>query len=209
MPRALLLAIVLASGCAGIHDRAYYPPAGPTTRALAERLHRAAEAAGDDPARYSFALLASPNVVAYSAGEATFYFSEGLLRQPPAVIDAISARQVAHAVLGHAGQRAALSWSVTAGFTVLGFVVPGASLLDFAVNPLIVRAFTRDQVIAADRRTVEMLRAMGHPMPQRTLAIALRAAHAANGAPIGGWLATEPSLDERLTALGPLEAHRP
>ena len=207
MPRALLLVIVVfASGCAGLHERAYYPPAGATTRTIAEALHRAVQAAGDDPSRYSFALLSSAEVAAYSADEATFYFSEGLLRQPRDVIDAIVARQVAHEVLGHAGQRRTLSWSLTAGFTALGFVVPGAGLLDFAVSPLIVRAFNRDQVIAADRRTVEILRVMGHAAPHRTLAAALRAAHAVNGAPRAGWLAAEPTLDERLAALGRVEA---
>lgn len=199
---ALLVAIVvLAGGCAGLDERAYYPPAGPSTRALAETLYRAASAAGDDPHRYSFALIATRDVTAYSVDDATFYFSEGLLRQPPDVVDAIVARQVAHDVLGHAGQRRALTWSLTAGFTMLGVMVPGASLLDFALNPLIVRAFTRDQVIAADLRSIEILRMMGHAAPQSTLARALRAAHAVNGAPRGGLLAAEPTLDERLAAL--------
>jgi Zn-dependent protease with chaperone function len=210
MPRALLVAVlVLATGCAGLDERAYYPPGGPATRALAEALYRAAQAAGDDPARYSFALLASRDVSAFSADDATFYFSEGLLRQPESVIDAIVAQQVAHEVLGHAGQRRALSWSLTAGFTVLGIIVPGAGLLDFALNPLIVRAFTRDQVIAADLRAVEILRSMGYAAPLATLAAALHAAHAINGARGGGLLASEPPIEDRLAALGPLEPGGP
>lgn len=206
MVRALLaVTLLLAAGCAGLDDRAYYPPTGDGTRALSETLYRAAQAAGDDPERYSFALLASQEVAAYTADDATFYVSEGLARQPHTVIEALVAREVAHEVLGHAGQRRALTWSISAGFTVLGFVVPGAGLLDFAVNPLIVRAFTRDQVIAADLRAVEILRVMGHRAPRETLAAALRAAHAINGPPRSGLLATEPTLDERLAALGPLD----
>jgi Zn-dependent protease with chaperone function len=195
----------VAAGCAGLDERAYYPAAGPETRAIAETLYRAVQAAGDDLTRYSFALLATRDVATYSADDATFYVTEGLARQPAGVMDAMLARQVAHEVLGHAGQRRALSWSLKAGFTVLGFVVPGAGLLDLALNPLIVRAFTRDQVIAADLRAVEILRSMGHRTPQRTLVAALRVAHAINGTPAGGWLATEPTLEDRLAALGPLE----
>lgn len=204
---ALVLSLLLlTAGCAGLDERAYYPPTGGGTRALAETLYRAAQAAGDDPARYSFALLATRDVSTYSADDATLYLSEGLARQPQKVIEALIAREVAHEVLGHAGQRRALSWSISAGFTVLGFVVPGAGLLDFAVNPLVVRAFTRDQVIAADLRAVEILRDMGHRAPRETLAAALRAAQAVNGPPRSGLLATAPTLEERLTALGPLDA---
>jgi Zn-dependent protease with chaperone function len=207
MARAIpgLLLVLLVAGCAGIEHRAYYPPDDGTTRALAETLYRAARAAGDEPARYSFALLATRDVSTYSADDATFYFSEGLARQPRAVVDALVAREVAHEVLGHAGQRRALTWSLTAGFTVLGVVVPGAGLLDFALNPLIVRAFSRDQVVAADLRAVEILRGMGHVAPKTVLANGLRAAYAVNGPRAGGWLAAEPSLGDRLAALEPLE----
>src|SRR5688500_2044337 len=119
------LLFMLTAGCAGIEQRAYYPPAVAATRTLSETLYRAAQAAGDEPGRYSFAMLASRDVSTYSADDATFYFSEGLARQPQAVIDALVAREVAHEVLGHAGQRRALSLSLTAGFTVLGVAFPG------------------------------------------------------------------------------------
>ena len=206
MARALVsILVLLLTGCAGIERRAYYPPQGSETRALAGTLYRAAQAAGDEPGRYSFAMVATRDVSTFTADDATFYFSEGLARQPQAVIDALVAREVAHEVLGHAGQRRALTLSLTAGFTVLGIVVPGAGLLDVALNPLIVRAFSRDQVVAADLRAVEILRGMGHAAPGRVLANALRAAYAVNGPRRGGWLAAEPSLDDRLTVLAPLE----
>jgi Zn-dependent protease with chaperone function len=203
-PAAALLLLTLA-GCASVADRAYYPPPDEHTRVLSHALHRAAEAAADDPTRYSFALLASRDAAAYSSDDATFYFTEGLARQPRPVMDALIAHEVAHEVLGHAGQRRALSLSLTAGFTVLGVVIPGASLLDFAVSPLIVRAFTRDQEVSADLRAVEILRVMGYAMPKRTLAEALRAVASLHGPKRGGVLASEPSLDQRLVVLEPLE----
>ena len=201
--------IVATAGCATVPDRAYYPPAGhEDTRVLAGALHRIAEAAGDDPRRYSFALIATRDVSAYTADDATFYFSDGLARQPERVIDALVAHEVAHELLGHRGQRRSLTLGLAAGFTVLGVIVPGTGLLDLLVSPLVVRAFTRDQEIAADLKAVELLRTLGHEAPRRALAEGLTQAAAINGPPRGGWLATEPELEDRLGALGPLEASR-
>lgn len=208
MFRALILVAlgVVAIGCATVPDGAYYPPAGHEhTRALAAALHRVAVAASDDPSRYSFALIATRDVSAYTAADATFYFSEGLARQPAGVIDALVAHEVAHELFGHRGQRRALSLGLSAGFTVLGVIVPGTGLLDVLVSPLVVRAFTRDQEIAADLKAVELLRALGYEAPRRALAEGLTAAATVNGPPPGGWLATEPELEDRLAALGPLE----
>jgi len=207
---ALVALVVLTAGCGLVSSYphgAYFPPPGnPDTLALARTLYRAAQAAGDDPERYSFALFKSSQVVGYAADDATFYFSEALTRLPERQRDALVAQKVAHEALGHAGQRRALSISISAGFTVLGFVVPGLGLVDFVANPLIVRAFTRDQVIAADLKAVEILRTMGDEAPRRTLAETLRAAAAVNRPRKGGpLLAAEPALEYRLAALEPLE----
>ena len=189
-----VLVLVLVTGCAStVPERAYYPnPAHPETRVLAEALWRAAKAASDDPGEYSFAMIRSNDVSAYTVEDATFYFTEGLAHQPVTVIDALVAHEVSHEVLGHIGQRRALSLSLAA----------------FLVNPLIVRAYTRDQEIAADLKALEILRDMGYEAPRRALADALRAAAKINGPPRGGWLATEPSLEDRLGRLEPLEAEK-
>ena len=202
----LTVLVVTTAGCTSLHDRAYYPdPADRDTRALAAALWNAARAASDDPRGYSFAMIRSNHVGAYTVEDATFYFTQGLARQPAPVIDALVAHEVAHELLGHVGQRRALALSLGAGFSVLGLTIPGASLMDFVVNPLIIRAFTRDQEIAADLKAVEILRDMGYEAPRRALADALRSAARVNGPPRGGWLATEPSLDDRLVKLEPLE----
>jgi len=206
----LVLVLVTATGCAStVPERAYYPnPAEPETRVLAEALWRAAKAASDDPGEYSFAMIRSNDVSAYTVEDATFYFTQGLARQPAKVIDALVAHEVAHELLGHIGQRRALSLSLGAGFTVLGIAIPGTGLLDFIANPLIVRAFTRDQEIAADLKAVEVLRDMGYKAPRRTLAEALSTAAKINGPSRGGWLSTEPTLEDRLSRLEPLEADK-
>src|SRR5258705_4769475 len=207
MRRALLLAILLGAGaCATVPDHAYFPPPGrDDTRVLATALYRVAAAAGDDPGRYSFAMIATRDVSAFTAEDATFYFSEGLARQSGRVVDALVAHEVAHELLGHRCQRRSLSLGLTAGFTGLGVIVPGASLLDLLVNPPVVRAYTPHQEIAADPQGADILGGMGYDAPRRVVADALREAAKINGAPRGGWLATEPTLDDRLSALEPLE----
>lgn len=216
MRRALALLVIASftSGCALVPpphpELAYYPsPREPGTVTISQTLHRAVEAAGDDPARYSFALIQTRFITAYAAEDATFYFSDGLARQPQRCIDAIVAQKVAHEVLGHAAQRRTLSLVMTAGFAVLGLFMPGLGLADFVVNPLVVRAYSREQELAADQRAIEILTDMGHAAPRRTLADALRTAAAANP-PVSRFfeqrlLAIEPDLDDRLSALEPLE----
>ena len=205
----LLAVVALAAGCASAPSGSYYPPsANPATAQMAHTLHRAASAAGDDPSRYSFGFIQSPVAAAYSDEDATFYVTDGLMRLPAPVVDAAVAHEVAHEVLGHVNSRRALALTLSAGFGAAGLVAPGAGLLDFVVNPLAVRAFSRRQELAADQKAVEILRAMGHAAPRRTLADALRTIDGVSPRPkeqLSGVLSTHPSLDDRLAALEPLE----
>jgi predicted Zn-dependent protease len=212
---ALLPALTLAAGCALIPpthpDLAYYPSArNPATVKMSRTLHRAATAAGDDPDRYSFGLIQTSQVTSFVGDDATFYFSDGLVRLSQRHVDALVAQRVAHEVLGHAGQQRALSLVITAGFAMAGLLKPGIGLVDFLVNPLIVRAYSREQELDADQRAIEILRDMGHAAPRQTLTGALRAAAAANppASPLFEQriLAREPDLEARLAALEPLEA---
>ena len=211
--RARLTAVatgLMLTACATTPQGAYYAdPTDPSTARMSRILYRAAVAGGDDPGRYSFAFIKSATAAAYSDEDATFYFTDGLTRQPTPIIEAAVAHEVAHELLGHVGSRRKLSMSLTAGFSTLGLFAPGAGLLDFVVNPLVVRAFGRQQELQADQKAVEILRAMGHTAPRRALATALRAlaAHTPKEREgLEGLLATHPALDERVAALEPLEA---
>lgn len=200
--------ILVLAGCAGVPKGTYFPSlTNPDTLKVSHALYRAAAAAGDDPSQYSFAMVASPEVQAWCAEHATFYFTDGLARMPVHVVEPLVAHEVAHEVLGHLGKKQALSLSITAGFAVVGVFVPGASLADFVVNPLVVRAYSREHELEADARAVEILRAMGYRAPRRALWLALQFADAQNGKikEQGGMLATHPSMTDRLAALQPLE----
>lgn len=202
----LLVVVIVCGACATFPEGAYYPSArDPHAAALARSLHRAAMAADDDPKRYTFAMIHTRDIAAYTTDDASFYFTDGLARLPAPSLDALVAQQVAHEILGHVGRRRALSLSMSAGFTVFGVMLPGVGLIDYLVGPLIVRAYTRDQVLAADGKAVGILSAMGYVAPRRVMADAIRIATAHRPAP-GGLLATEPSAMDRLAALEPLES---
>src|SRR5213593_2100971 len=210
---ALVVLLSLATGCALIPpshpDLAYYPsPRDPGAVKISRTLCRAAQAVGDDPDRYSFAMIETGRVTSFAAVDATFYFSDGLARLPQHHADALVAQKVAHEVLGHTGQRRTLSLAITAAFAMLGLFVPGGGLADFVVNPLVIRAYSREQELAADQRTIEILRDMGHAAPRQALAVALRAAANPPASPFieQRILAREPDLEDRLAALEPLEA---
>src|SRR5688572_19913000 len=133
---AVLLLAVVVTGCATIPDGAYTPSVSTRTAAISHALHRAAQAAGDDPTRYSFAMIETSEVSAFNGEEdAVLYFSDGLAALPKAHMEALVAREVAHEVLGHAGQRRVLQAGIWGTFTALGFVVPGLSLANWVVNP--------------------------------------------------------------------------
>ena len=141
---------------------------------------------------------------------------ERLALDPPdlLIVDRVADRHfsLAHEVLGHADKRRTLSMSLSLGFTVLGLFFPGTGLVDFLASPLAVRAFTRQQELDADRRAVEILRAMGHDEPRKSLALALQALAATKVRPkeeAPGPLSPHPSLEDRLAALEPLESEAP
>lgn len=197
MRQLLLLAVLTTlTACATVPDNTYYPdPSAPETRVLAQALYRAARAASEDPKRYSFAMLRTAEVRAYTADEATFYFTQGLALEPPTVIDALVAHEIAHALLDHVGRRRPLAASVSGGLSVL----------DFFASSLVVRAYTRDQEMEADQRAIEVLRDMGYTTPRRALAQALREAATRNDAADGRPSTADADLRDRLAALEPLE----
>jgi len=199
--------VLLFGGCATAPSGAYFPRVSePATLAISHSLYRAAEAAGDDPGRYSFGMIKTEEAAAFTTDDATFFFSDGLARLPQRIVEPIVAHEVAHEVLKHWGARRNLSLSITAGFTVLGVVFPGVGLVDLLVNPLVVRAYSRDQELAADARSVQILTAMGYATPRRSLATALTAVDRANGSPTATtMLSTHPALAARLAALGSIE----
>src|SRR5258708_1487764 len=107
---AVLVLALIGAGCASLPEGTYFPARGaPETIRVANILYRAADAAGDDPTRYSFALIRTMHPVAFTDEDATFYISDGLARMPTPLLEAATAHEVAHEVLDHVGSRRPMS----------------------------------------------------------------------------------------------------
>ena len=105
VPTLIVLGL-LGTGCASVPTASYFAaPGDPATKRMGHTLQRAAFAAGDDTSRYSFAFVSSAVAAVYSDEDATFYVTDGLMRLPAPVLDAVVAHEVAHEVLGHVGSR--------------------------------------------------------------------------------------------------------
>ncbi len=73
----------------------------------------------------------------------------------------IMAHEVAHCKLNHVQKQAGLSLGISAIFTVVGVLVPGAGFLDYAVNPSATSAYSRLQKTDADILAVAVLKKLG------------------------------------------------
>ncbi len=178
----------------------------PEHRRVAQTLYRAGVAAGEKASQFRVRMIRSPEVNAANAGAGVFYFTDGLAAQPQEVIDAVVSHEVAHEALGHVGTSIAISVAISAAFAVLDAYAPGAGYGNELVNPLIVRAFSRTQELAADKKAVEILGRMGYRDARDTMLNALRLLKNRYGATGGGLFATHPAIDDRIAevaSLGP------
>ena len=204
-----LAATLLLVACASTPEGAYYAsPAQPATGRVSHILYRAAVAAGDDPQRYGFAFIKSPTVAAYSDEDATFYFTDGLTRQPDPVVEAVVAHEVAHEVMGHVGTRRKLSLSLTASFGALGLFcrAPGCSTSWSPAGGAGVRRAAGAESRPEGRRDPARDGPAGAAPDAGHCPGDHRQPHAPGEGGARGLLATHPTLDDRLAALDPLEA---
>src|SRR5260370_10771225 len=135
---AVLVLALIGAGCASLPEGTYFHERGAAdVIRVANILYRAADAAGDDPTRYSFALIRTMHPVAFTDEDATFYISDGLARMPTSVLEAAIAHEVAHEVLDHVGSRRRMSAGMVGGFSAAGPGVPRVGLVDLAVKPLV------------------------------------------------------------------------
>ncbi len=201
-----LCGAIVLTACGLTFPKGAYEPKPFTAQyqRLSRSLAQAAIAVGEQPDRYKFGFIRSWEVNAANAGAGTFYFTDGLAAQPQEVIDGVVAHEVAHEVLGHVGRQIATSFAVSTLFAVGGAFVPGLQYADYAVNPLVTRAFGRTQELDADRKAIEILRKMGHTEPERVMLGVLSQLKDRYGAAGGGLLATHPNIDERIAEIAKL-----
>lgn len=156
-----LAAMVLLAGCAARGGlEVYAPPLNdPGLRDFAIRLNALGETLGYKPGNkyWHIGFVRTSIWNAWSFGEGLLAFSDGLRTVSGDWKDGIVAHEMAHDYAGHADAQRTASVATTAAFTVLGVFVPGAGLINWAANPLVVRSYGRGAELEADRIGAWML----------------------------------------------------
>jgi len=101
---------------------------------------------------YGVTVVEGEEVNAWSNQDRQLFFTNTLLEKfSYEQLHFIAAHEIAHVKLGHVEKQQLASATIYAGFQVLNIFVPGAGLLNLAVNPTVTRAYSRSQEIAADK----------------------------------------------------------
>ena len=142
-----------------------------------------------------------PHINAANGGGGDFYVSTGLLqRASDNELRAVLAHETAHADLGHAAKTQTLATGLEVGIALLEQIVPGSSALTPIAGQLVVNSYTRSEESAADAHGVELLRRAGYD--GKTLMVnTLSWLQRTEGNSGGGFFATHPSTDDRITAV--------
>lgn len=85
------------------------------------------------------------------------YLTEGLFRYDDEMITFVLAHELSHAKLKHVRNQRNVSLATTGVMMVAGFIIPGAGLLNYAVNPAVTNNFNKFQEADADRLASESL----------------------------------------------------
>lgn len=126
-------------------------------------------------------------------------FTRGMLRYDNDTITFIFAHELSHIKLNHLKQQKDTSNAVTGAMLVVNFIVPGAGLLNHAINPVVVNQYSKSMELEADKLASDTCaRCLGIP-PERQIAI-MKSTLTVEA---GGFWSTHPSADDRIRNIAP------
>ncbi len=108
----------------------------------------------------------------------------------------ITAHEIAHHKLGHIAKAQGVSLATTGAMMILNVFVPGAGLLNQAVNPAIVNNYSKTQELEADRMASDVSEKCLKISRERQVEILLAMKKKLRDA--GGFWDRHPSWDERI-----------
>ncbi len=138
----------------------------------------------------------SPNKIpnAWTDGK-ILVFTEGIFEFDDDILKFIMAHEIAHESLGHVAKAQGLSMVTTGVMLLVNSIIPGAGLLNHAVNPAIVNNYSKSQELEADKLASQACICMNIP-PERQIEIMLFMKSKLKEA--GGFWDRHPSWDERI-----------
>jgi len=119
----------------------------------------------------------------------------GALRYDDDTVTFIMAHELSHAKLNHVLNRKILSGGITAAMIFIGTLIPGAGLLNHAINPAVVNNFSKPQELDADKLASDTCLKLGIPISKQIDIMNNLRKASADG---GGFWSQHPSWDDRI-----------
>ena len=133
-------------------------------------------------------------VNAWSDGE-NMYVTLGVMWFDDDTVTFIMAHELSHAKLNHVRSRRILSGGITATMIAVGVFIPGAGLLNHAINPAAVNNFAKPQELEADKLASETCLKLGIPISKQIEIMNDLRKLSKDG---GGFWSQHPSWDDRI-----------
>ena len=204
---SVVILIFILFGCGGVARQSYSVQesrAMPEWKRLAQRLlaYQRLACVTCTPTAWKLGVIKSEKLNAFNMGGGKFYVTEGLLRIPFEEQDAALAHEVAHEVSGHVQKRHTMSDAIAIVFSVAGIILPGIGLIDHAVNPLAVAAYSKEQELEADSIAVNLLQISHNDRAAgKRLYVLLKRLRSQEGASVGRIFENHPHPDDRIAKI--------
>jgi Zn-dependent protease with chaperone function len=141
-------------------------------------------------------ILETQSINAFMDTDGNIILTEGILYQPDSVLLVVIAHEFSHYKLNHPTKLKAVSYATTGAMMVVNWFVPGAGILNHAVNPAIVNNYSKSQELDADRMASEAVERCFHIPVSKQIEIMQQMKSISSSG--GGFWDRHPSWDERI-----------
>ena len=153
------------------------------------------------PKEVRVGVLGDSQINAASAGRGQFLVTRGLLEKAnDEQLRAVIAHELAHEDLNHVAKAQRLGTGLNIGMILLDQIIPGSRIVAPIAGSLLLNAYTRREEYQADAHGVELLNRARMPGKQM-MVNTLTWLQQVEGGSSGGFFATHPATDDRITAV--------
>jgi len=187
----IIVVILLFAGCATAPVKTFTPP--PDIKARAAAVFEKVD--GELKTGVVPLLRNSPEIQAWFDGENMNITLGVFFSYDDDTAAFIMAHELSHAKLNHVRSRRILSGGITATMIAVGVFIPGAGLLNHAINPAAVNNFAKPQELEADKLASETCLKLGIPISKQIEIMNDLRKLSKDG---GGFWSQHPSWDDRI-----------
>lgn len=154
MKKSLSILICLSAlvGCVGAKPKTTYTPPPDLAKLC---LSAASEVAKCLKTPFKIGMYKTEKLFAMADADRVVYVSEGFVMTDYDTLRFVLAHEVMHLKLNHIRNARIASGAVTGAMMVVGAFIPGAGLLNHAVNPAVVNNYSKSQEAEADKAASE------------------------------------------------------